>query len=165
MKWILVVLSLAPLWAPGAEWTSAGQNIANTRHQPAELRISPDTVSRLAVKWEASLEGDVSATPAVDADSLYVTDMSGNVHRLNRESGATIWSNPVSKYTGVYGDTARVTPVFAGSMAAGENAHTMFAIDAASGEILWRFASGGSVNGGAAVVDGVVYWGSGYGLW
>ena len=39
------------------------------------------------------------------------------------------------------------------------------AVDAGTGEILWRFASGGSVNGDAAVADGVVYWGSGYGLW
>jgi len=36
-------------------------------------------------------------------------------------------------------------------------------LDAASGAILWRFDSGGSVNSGPAVVDGTVYWGSGYG--
>ncbi len=39
---------------------------------------------------------------------------------------------------------------------------TMYAFDAATGNILWSFASGGSVNSGAAVVNGVVYWGSGY---
>jgi polyvinyl alcohol dehydrogenase (cytochrome) len=38
----------------------------------------------------------------------------------------------------------------------------MFAIDAADGSVLWSFASGGSCGGGAAVADGVVYWGSGY---
>jgi polyvinyl alcohol dehydrogenase (cytochrome) len=41
----------------------------------------------------------------------------------------------------------------------------MFALDAATGDILWRFASGGSVASGAAVADGVVYWGTGYRLW
>ncbi|MFD0690432.1 outer membrane protein assembly factor BamB family protein [Actinomadura fibrosa] len=41
-------------------------------------------------------------------------------------------------------------------------ADTMFALDAASGRILWRFRSGGAVVGGAAVVAGTVYWGSGY---
>jgi polyvinyl alcohol dehydrogenase (cytochrome) len=38
----------------------------------------------------------------------------------------------------------------------------MYALDAATGAILWQFAAGGSVNAGAAVVRGSVYWGSGY---
>jgi polyvinyl alcohol dehydrogenase (cytochrome) len=38
----------------------------------------------------------------------------------------------------------------------------MYAFDASSGAILWSFASGGSVMSAPAVVDGVVYWGSGY---
>ncbi|MBM0202888.1 PQQ-like beta-propeller repeat protein [Micromonospora sp. STR1s_5] len=38
----------------------------------------------------------------------------------------------------------------------------MYALDARTGAIKWRFASGGSVIAGAAVVDGSVYWGSGY---
>jgi len=38
----------------------------------------------------------------------------------------------------------------------------MYGLDAATGTILWRFASGGSVNSGPAVADGTVYWGSGY---
>jgi polyvinyl alcohol dehydrogenase (cytochrome) len=38
----------------------------------------------------------------------------------------------------------------------------MYAMDAATGEVLWSFASGGSCNAGAAVVNGTVYWGSGY---
>jgi polyvinyl alcohol dehydrogenase (cytochrome) len=38
----------------------------------------------------------------------------------------------------------------------------MYALDAATGIILWRFAAGSSVNAGPAVVDGTVYRGSGY---
>ena len=38
----------------------------------------------------------------------------------------------------------------------------MFALDARTGKIVWSFAAGSSVNAGPAVVDGVVYWGSGY---
>ncbi len=49
--------------------------------------------------------------------------------------------------------------VFAGAMDA---PGTMYAFNAATGEQLWSFASGGSVNSGAAIVDGNVYWGSGY---
>jgi polyvinyl alcohol dehydrogenase (cytochrome) len=39
---------------------------------------------------------------------------------------------------------------------------TMNALDARTGKIVWSFQSGGSVIDGPAIVDGVVYWGSGY---
>jgi polyvinyl alcohol dehydrogenase (cytochrome) len=38
----------------------------------------------------------------------------------------------------------------------------MYALDAATGAVKWSFAGGGAVLSGAAVVDGSVYWGSGY---
>jgi polyvinyl alcohol dehydrogenase (cytochrome) len=38
----------------------------------------------------------------------------------------------------------------------------MFALDAATGQILWRFSAGSSVNSGPAVADGSVYWGAWY---
>jgi len=38
----------------------------------------------------------------------------------------------------------------------------LHAFDAATGNLLWSFASGGSANGGPSVVNGTVYWGSGY---
>jgi polyvinyl alcohol dehydrogenase (cytochrome) len=36
-----------------------------------------------------------------------------------------------------------------------------FAMNAATGQILWSMPSDGAVMGGAAVVDGTVYWGGG----
>lgn len=39
---------------------------------------------------------------------------------------------------------------------------TYYALDAKTGAILWRFPSGGTVTSGAAIVEGTVYWGSGY---
>jgi polyvinyl alcohol dehydrogenase (cytochrome) len=38
----------------------------------------------------------------------------------------------------------------------------MYALDAATGEVLWSYASGGSCLSGAAIADGTLYWGSGY---
>jgi polyvinyl alcohol dehydrogenase (cytochrome) len=38
----------------------------------------------------------------------------------------------------------------------------MLALDAATGERLWSFAAGSSVNAGATIVKDTVYWGSGY---
>jgi polyvinyl alcohol dehydrogenase (cytochrome) len=61
---------------------------------------------------------------------------------------------PVSSANGV---------VYAASMAKLGDQYQMFALDGASGAILWQFAAGSSVNAGPAIVDGTVYWGSGYG--
>jgi polyvinyl alcohol dehydrogenase (cytochrome) len=38
----------------------------------------------------------------------------------------------------------------------------MYAMDGNTGNILWSFASGGSCNAGAAISNGMVFWGSGY---
>jgi polyvinyl alcohol dehydrogenase (cytochrome) len=52
--------------------------------------------------------------------------------------------------------------VYAGSMAKLADQDQMFALDAETGKILWQYGAGGSVNAGPAIVDGTVYWGSGY---
>ena len=38
----------------------------------------------------------------------------------------------------------------------------MYALNGATGAVLWEFASGGSCLSGAAISNGDVYWGSGY---
>jgi polyvinyl alcohol dehydrogenase (cytochrome) len=52
--------------------------------------------------------------------------------------------------------------LYAPSMAGSATAPTMLALDAATGKTLWSFAAGSSVNAGATIVNGIVYWGSGY---
>jgi len=47
-------------------------------------------------------------------------------------------------------------------MYAGSNSGQMYALDATTGNILWNFASGGTVLDGPSIVDGALYWGSGY---
>jgi polyvinyl alcohol dehydrogenase (cytochrome) len=49
-----------------------------------------------------------------------------------------------------------------GVMYAGSYSGQMYALDTMTGKILWNFASGGSVIDGPSIVDGVLYWGSGY---
>ena len=58
-------------------------------------------------------------------------------------------------------DTGAVS-VANGVMYAGSYSRQMYALDANTGTIFWNFASGGSVIDGPSIVDGVVYWGSGY---
>jgi polyvinyl alcohol dehydrogenase (cytochrome) len=88
-------------------------------------------------------------------------DSSGSWAALDPATGGFIWQDadpnrsadvgPASEANGVVyvGDT-----VWFG--------HNMFALDAATGKILWSFAATGSEYAGAAIVNGTVYWGSGY---
>jgi polyvinyl alcohol dehydrogenase (cytochrome) len=50
--------------------------------------------------------------------------------------------------------------VYAGSMA--QKGNEMYALDAATGRVLWSFSPGQSVIAAPAVAGGSVYWGSGY---
>lgn len=49
-----------------------------------------------------------------------------------------------------------------GVVYAGSSGGNFYAMDARTGQIKWTFSSGGAVWSGAAIVNGVVYWGSGY---
>jgi polyvinyl alcohol dehydrogenase (cytochrome) len=53
--------------------------------------------------------------------------------------------------------------VFVGSMDTNPANPTMFALDAATGNVLWSHAAGSSVIAGPAIVGDTIYWGSGYG--
>jgi len=49
-----------------------------------------------------------------------------------------------------------------GVVYAGSSGGNFYAMDARTGQIKWTFSSGGAVWSGAAIVNGVVYWGTGY---
>ena len=66
----------------------------------------------LTKKWELTTGGDVSATPAVDGQRVYVPDWAGNLYAVDRATGAVVWQKKVADLTGVPGDLARATPAF-----------------------------------------------------
>jgi polyvinyl alcohol dehydrogenase (cytochrome) len=49
-----------------------------------------------------------------------------------------------------------------GVLYAGSSGGNFYALDASNGQVKWTFPSGGAVWSGPAIVDGGVYWGSGY---
>ena len=93
----------------------------------------------------------------------YGSGSAGSWAALDPATGAILWQKadpngavdigPMTVANGI---------VYAASMAGSATAPTMLAMDASTGKTLWSFAAGSSVNAGAVVVNGVVYWGSGY---
>jgi len=89
-----------------------------------------------------------------------VTTSGGAWSALDAATGKILWqtADPMGGQD-VGATTVANGVVFGGSLDAMGH---MYALNAATGKILWTFASGGSIGGGPSVVNGVVYWGSGY---
>jgi polyvinyl alcohol dehydrogenase (cytochrome) len=90
----------------------------------------------------------------------------GSWAALDAATGAILWQVPASGQnpldpTLAAGSTGQTT-VANGVFFAGSLSGDMVALDAATGKLLWKFASGGSVVSGPSIVDGTLYWGSGY---
>ena len=113
---LMLVPNIALAQSGGGLWTSAGQDVNNSRHQSTENKISSENVADLVVKWEFATGGDVSATPAVDGKAVYFPDYAGNLYALDRDTGALLWQRQISDYTGVEGDFARSTPAIHGNL-------------------------------------------------
>jgi polyvinyl alcohol dehydrogenase (cytochrome) len=60
------------------------------------------------------------------------------------------------------GDVSARAAVVGGKVYFPDWGGSLWALNAATGKILWKFDSGASVILGAAISGGVVYWGSGY---
>jgi polyvinyl alcohol dehydrogenase (cytochrome) len=107
-------------------------------------------------------------------DTAGPTITGGSWAALDPMTGKILWQTADPQTESVPGftdvgvwDLAPVTVangvVYAGSMAKLPGQSQFFALDAATGRILWEWTAGGSVNAGPAVVRGTVFWGSGYG--
>jgi len=111
---ILVCTTGPPAVAADSNWTSAGQNLSNTRYQSTEKRIGVGTVGQLARTWTFQAGGEVSATPAVDGSKVYFPDWAGNLFAVDRSTGRQVWKASIAAASGVPGDKARATPAIAG---------------------------------------------------
>ena len=86
----------------------------------------------------------------------------GSWSALDAASGKILWQTPDPLAASDLGMVSTANGVvFAGS---DDPTGTFYALDAATGSILWRFASGGSTVAGPAIVQGRLYWGSGYNI-
>jgi polyvinyl alcohol dehydrogenase (cytochrome) len=143
---LLMVLSAGTAGASGGDrlWSSGGHDLENTRNQPTETKIDPSNAADLALKWTFSTGGDVSATPAVDGKAVFVPDWAGNLWKLDRRSGAEIWSRQISDFTGITGDFSRTTPaVYDGLLIIGDQGGRfdkgaqVMAVSKKTGDLLW----------------------------
>src|SRR5437667_11933593 len=56
------------------------------------MDITPESVSRLALRWEFEAASGITATPAVVGDRVIVGSWDGRAYCLDRRSGRLLWS-------------------------------------------------------------------------
>ncbi len=147
-------------------WKSAGQNIHDTHSTQASRVLDPATVPALAVKWVFTSSGNISATPTVEGDAVYVVDWGGNIYRVDRSTGATVWQHSVSEYTGNPASLSRTSPALSGDLVVfGDQAGaTVIAVDKASGALRWKTVvdplPASDITGSPVIANGRVYVGA-----
>ncbi|MFE9370442.1 PQQ-binding-like beta-propeller repeat protein [Streptomyces sp. NPDC006711] len=120
------------------------------------------------VQWGSATDGkriyvaisDYQGAPYVLQPSGRPTSH-GSWGALDPATGKILWQTADPGGASDQGPLAVTNGVVFAPSAAGTG-NNMFALNAETGSVLWGFASGGSVLAGAAIVDGTVYWGSGY---
>jgi len=122
-------------------WLLGGQNFSNTRYQPNERLISPRSVAQLTTQFSFQAQSSISATPAVDDRFVFFPDFAGFLFKLDRKTGAQVWSHHISEYTGVPASWSRASPAVTSRLVIvgdqeGKGAHVI-AVDAKLGTLSW----------------------------
>jgi polyvinyl alcohol dehydrogenase (cytochrome) len=108
-----------------------------------------------------------SVTLTKPAPRSLTTTIGGWWEALDAATGNVVWqsadplaNDPNNKIFGDIGQVATANGVvYAGST---DKQGHVYALNGNNGLIRWTFATGGSVASGASIVNGTVYWGSGY---
>ncbi|MBX9727673.1 MAG: PQQ-binding-like beta-propeller repeat protein, partial [Sphingopyxis sp.] len=122
-------------------WNRWGNSLTNTRFQPAAAAgISADEAPRLELAWAFAFPEAARARsqPAVTAEAIFTGSQSGRVYALDTQSGCIWWSYDA-------GAEVRSAPTIATDARGrptrlyfGDFAGTVHAVDAATGEGIWR---------------------------
>lgn len=119
------------------------------------------------IQWGTASDGtDVYIASANSTNSSYKlisgqTITWGFWTAINATNGSTLWqtADPTSGTWDVGALSVANGVVYAGSFDASGH---LYAMNSATGQILWSYASGGSVIDGPSIVNGNLFWGSGY---
>jgi outer membrane protein assembly factor BamB len=128
-----------------------------------------------AKKWEFKTGGRVASSPAVANGLVYVLSYDGKFYAIDAKSGEARWSfstegerrfaaphlhggSPETEVVPDPFDFYLSSPVLAqGMVYFGSGDRHIYALDAKSGTLKWKFAAGNVVHGTPAVADGTLY--------
>jgi outer membrane protein assembly factor BamB len=125
--------------------------------------------------WMFQTEANVNSSPAVAGGVVYVLSLDGNAYAVDEHSGKLKWKFQTGgesrlNMAGIYGlaPSREVVPdvwdfllssptVDGGRVFFGSGDHNIYALDAATGKLVWKFQAPDVVHSSPAVANGVVY--------
>ncbi len=131
-----------------------------------------------AEKWKFKTDGRITSSPAVSDGIVYFTCYDGNAYAVDASTGTQKWKFALSgerrfAATHLHGagpngesmpdpfDFYLSSPVLAdGIVYFGSGDTNVYALDAASGQLKWKFKTGDVVHASPALADGKLYIGS-----
>ena len=120
----------------------------------------------LELKWSVPLGFSVESSPAIAGGFVYATSLPGVLVKLNLEDGAEAWRYRPGAAEAEAGEFeedrfGESSPAVAdGTVFVGDLMGTLHAVDAASGEVRWQFATGAEIKSSPVVADELVLIGS-----
>lgn len=130
-------------------WRTYGFDARNSAEVPVE-----GPTAEPSAHWEAEIDGQVEASPAVADGSLYIGGSEGLIFSINPIDGEVSWQFDTA-------DSVRSPPTIQDDVVfAGDDSGVLYAIDGDSGDSIWTAETGADVTGAPAVVDETVYVGS-----
>jgi outer membrane protein assembly factor BamB len=131
-----------------------------------------------SLMWKFATKGPVNSSPAVSYGLVFAASVDGNVYAVDATTGQQRWrfaTNGERRFTapGIHGmipstetmpdpfDVFLSSPaVSGGTVYIGSGDHNVYALDAATGALRWKFATGNVVHASPAVSGGTVFVGS-----
>ncbi len=128
--------------------------------------------------WKHATNGPVPATPAIADGTVFIESYDGKLYALNAKTGAVKWKFATGgerrfEAKGLHGllprnqtiadpfDVFLSSPVVAnGVVYFGSGDGNVYAVDAATGDMRWKFTTGDVVHASPALADGVLFFGS-----
>ena len=113
------------------------------------------------LQWGSAVDGKRIYTANANSDlKPYLGSTTGIWSALDASDGHIIWQTRPTHGGGTSGPVTTANGVVFGCSL--DPLGHMYALNAATGQELWSFPSGGSCLSGAAISNGTIYWGSGY---
>ncbi|RVW71677.1 Polyvinylalcohol dehydrogenase [Vitis vinifera] len=131
-----------------ADWLNHGGDLYNRRYASTETEISPETTSKLRLKWEFYAGKDITATPAIFNGTLYFPSWNGYLYAVKASDGSLVWKQNLQNLTGlnatgfvtnVNWTVSRSTPTIAGDMLiiGIYGPAVVIGVDRATGRLVW----------------------------
>lgn len=120
-----------------------------TPRLPTPITQSPTPITQSPltgkIAWQAQLDGNIAAAPAIGSDLVYIATQGGNLYALDKDTGSERWQIQLTAQI-AGGPIISGSILYAGGLLSGESDSGVgvLALNALDGHELWRYTVSGS---------------------